>query len=774
MKMPFAILFLLLYFVSAQEQHPNIIFFLADDLGYGHLGSYGQKEIMTPRLDTMAGEGIRFTNAYAGSSVCAPSRSTLMTGQHTGHTRIRDNDFIPLLPEDFTVAEVLKRAGYTTGLIGKWGLGEFASSGVPNAQGFDYFYGYLNQNHAHNYYPEYLYHNNQKITLTGNLNGEKGEYSHDLFTQKAKDFIHSWRMEPFFLLIAYTIPHAFNEGNTNPVPSQDPYTEKPWPEEQKNVAAMITRMDTDVGEILDLLKTYGIDNKTIVFFSSDNGPHSEGGHDHNYHDANGPLRGKKRDLYEGGIRIPMIVRWSGTIEPGGTSSLLTASWDFLPTAANIASEPVSEGIDGISILPELLGYPQPTHDYLYWEMHKGGFKQAVRKGNWKGVHNNVSSSTELYDLSVDIGESNNVAGANLTIVAEIEDIFVNGRTPSPYWPTPEASVVPTCIISPPNGSIDVSAGSTITVTFSEAVRKTDDIVLDNNNVDAVITLKNGDANGTDIPFDATVNDSKTVIIVDPSDNFLSEQTVYVGIGARVLEDYVGNALEPISVTFTTEDITSFDLVYPYDDTIIILTRSNSLDTLYFAWNQSVNTSGDEVTYRRELTGDLPEYIRFIVTSDEETNSNMYKVPYHHIEHYMHEAGVELISGTWTIVATNGAVDVYAQNGPFTLTIDGSKLNIDDGELVPETFALHANYPNPFNPTTTISYDLPKRSLVTIGIYNLLGKQIKTLVNQSQDAGNKIAVWNGTDDLGRQVSAGVYLYRIQAGEFSQTRKMLLLK
>jgi arylsulfatase A-like enzyme len=774
MKMPFAILFLLLYFVSAQEQHPNIIFFLADDLGYGHLGSYGQKEIMTPRLDTMAGEGIRFTNAYAGSSVCAPSRSTLMTGQHTGHTRIRDNDFIPLLPEDFTVAEVLKRAGYTTGLIGKWGLGEFASSGVPNAQGFDYFYGYLNQNHAHNYYPEYLYHNNQKITLTGNLNGEKGEYSHDLFTQKAKDFIHSWRMEPFFLLIAYTIPHAFNEGNTNPVPSQDPYTEKPWPEEQKNVAAMITRMDTDVGEILDLLKTYGIDNKTIVFFSSDNGPHSEGGHDHNYHDANGPLRGKKRDLYEGGIRIPMIVRWSGTIEPGGTSSLLTASWDFLPTAANIASEPVSEGIDGISILPELLGYPQPTHDYLYWEMHKGGFKQAVRKGNWKGVHNNVSSSTELYDLSVDIGESNNVAGANLTIVAEIEDIFVNGRTPSPYWPTPEASVVPTCIISPPNGSIDVSAGSTITVTFSEAVRKTDDIVLDNNNVDAVITLKNGDANGTDIPFDATVNDSKTVIIVDPSDNFLSEQTVYVGIGARVLEDYVGNALEPISVTFTTEDITSFDLVYPYDDTIIILTRSNSLDTLYFAWNQSVNTSGDEVTYRRELTGDLPEYIRFIVTSDEETNSNMYKVPYHHIEHYMHEAGVELISGTWTIVATNGAVDVYAQNGPFTLTIDGSKLNIDDGELVPETFALHANYPNPFNPSTTISYDLPEQAQVMLKVYDMLGKQIKTLVNQSQDAGSKTTVWYGTDDLGRQVSAGVYLYQIQAGDFTQTRKMLLLK
>ena len=218
----------------------------------------------------------------------------------------------------------------------------------------------------------------------------------------------------------------------------------------------------------------------------------------------------------------------------------------------------------------------------------------------------------------------------------------------------------------------------------------------------------------------------------------------------------------------------FDLVYPLNDTTIILTRDNFLDTLYFAWNQSVDPGGDEVTYRREMTGDLPEYIRFIVESNEQTTTNMYKVPYHHIEHYMHEAGVELISGTWTIIATDGEIDVYAENGPFTLTIDGSKLNIADSDIIPETFALHGNYPNPFNPTTTISYDLPKWSQVTLGIYDLLGKQIKTLVNQSQDAGNKIAMWDGTDDLGRQVSAGVYLYQIKAGEFTQTRKMLLLK
>jgi hypothetical protein len=219
---------------------------------------------------------------------------------------------------------------------------------------------------------------------------------------------------------------------------------------------------------------------------------------------------------------------------------------------------------------------------------------------------------------------------------------------------------------------------------------------------------------------------------------------------------------------------SFDLVYPFPDTTIVLTRANFLDTLYFAWNQPASREGDELTYKRELTGDLPEYIRFIVTSDEETNTNMYKVPYHHIEDYMHTAGVELITGTWTIVANDGKYDVHAENGPFTLTIDGSKLEIADNDLIPETFALHANYPNPFNPTTTISYDLPEQSQITLGIYDILGKQIKTLINQSQDAGSKIAIWDGTDNLGRQVSAGVYLYQIQAGAFTQTRKMLLLK
>ena len=356
----------------------------------------------------------------------------------------------------------------------------------------------------------------------------------------------------------------------------------------------------------------------------------------------------------------------------------------------------------------------------------------------------------------------------------LEDLLDNSFEGASVTFSTEESL-PTVTFSPTNGSVDVSETSNITLTFSEAVRKIDDTALDDNNVDAVVTMKNGDANGTDIPFDATVNDGKTVITVNPTNNFLSEQTVYVAIKTGALEDFSNNSVGGASVTFIIEDIippSPFDLVYPLDSTTVVLTRDNFLDTLYFAWNQSVDSR--PVTYKRELTGDLPNYIRFIVESEKDSTTNMYKVPYHHIEHYMHEAGVELISGTWNIIATDGKYDVSATNGPFTLTIDGSKLNVNESDLVPESFALYANYPNPFNPTTTISYDLPEQAQVTLSIYDLLGKKIKTLVNQSQDAGNKIAMWDGTDEFGRQVSAGVYLYRIQAGEFTQTRKMLLLK
>ena len=339
------------------------------------------------------------------------------------------------------------------------------------------------------------------------------------------------------------------------------------------------------------------------------------------------------------------------------------------------------------------------------------------------------------------------------------------------------TIAPAIIWSPVDASTDVPVATNITITFNELVQNIDNTDLTNTNVDGLITLKSDDANGSDIAFDATIT-SNTVITINPANNFVSNHMVYAAIGAT-LEDFSDNVNTASSITFNTAFLNvaplPFDLVYPYDDMTIVLTRDNFLDTLYFAWNESVDPNGDIVAYRRELTGDLHNYIRFIGTSDNNNSTtNMYKVPYHHIEHYMHTAGVELISGTWTIVATDAKYNVYAENGPFTLTIDGVQLNINDNDLIPDEFALYANYPNPFNPTTTISYDLPDQAKVTLGIYDLLGKQIKTLINQSQDAGNKMAVWDGTDELGRPVSAGVYLYQIQAGEFTQTRKMLLLK
>ncbi|HEX30232.1 TPA: N-acetylgalactosamine-6-sulfatase, partial [Candidatus Poribacteria bacterium] len=291
------------------DRKPNIIFILADDLGYGDLGCYGQRLIETPNIDALAAEGIRFTQCYAGSTVCAPSRCALMTGFHTGHARVRGNKLIPLRPRDVTVAEILKGAGYTTAIIGKWGLGEPGTTGVPNLKGFDEWFGYLNQRRAHNYYPEYLWRNTEKYWIKGNMNGKKGVYSHDLFTEEALKFIRRNRGNPFFLYLAYTIPHANNElgrktGNGMEVPSDEPYSDRSWPQVEKNFAAMVTRMDRDVGRIVSLLKELGIDGETVIFFSSDNGPHREGGHDPKFFKSSGPLRGIKRDLYEGGIRVP--------------------------------------------------------------------------------------------------------------------------------------------------------------------------------------------------------------------------------------------------------------------------------------------------------------------------------------------------------------------------------------------------------------------------------------------------------------------------------------
>ena len=425
---------------------PNIIFILADDLGYGDLGCYGQRLIQTPNLDRMAAEGMRFTQCYAGSTVCAPSRCCLMTGLHTGHARVRGNKRVPLRPEDVTVADVLKGAGYTTALIGKWGLGEPGTSGVPNRQGFDEFFGYLNQGRAHNYYPEYLWRNEEKVAIEGNVESrdhrgvsiERKQYSHDLFTREALEFIERRKDEKFFLYLAYTIPHANNErgraeGDGMETPSYGPYADKPWANPQKGHAAMISRMDRDIGALFQKLRDLGLDENTIVFFSSDNGTHKEGGADPQFFTSSGPLRGYKRDLYEGGIRVPTMVRWPGNVEAGVVNEHAWGFWDFPATAAQLAGAAIPEGLDGISMLPTLLGNEQECHDSLYWEFHEGGFKRALRMGDWKAVSLGSDKPLELYDLSEDLGETNNVAEAHPEIVARIEHYLRTARTDSEHW-----------------------------------------------------------------------------------------------------------------------------------------------------------------------------------------------------------------------------------------------------------------------------------------------------------------------------------------------------
>lgn len=436
-----------------RKSKPNIIYILADDLGYGDLGCYGQRIIQTPEIDKMAAEGMRFTDHYAGSTVCAPSRCSLMTGLHTGHARVRGNADAPLLPEDVTVAELLKKAGYTTGLIGKWGLGEAGSSGVPNKKGFDYFFGYLNQIHAHNSYPDYLWRNDQKVPLDneieiiqegyakgiGSVARKKVTHSHDLFTEEALQFVKKNQAGPFFLYLAYTIPHANNEGIPMgqigmEVPDLDIYKDRDWPEAQKAHAAMITRMDRDIGRLIRKLKELNIDKNTLVIFTSDNGPHGEGGADSNFFNSNGPLRGQKRDIYEGGIRVPMIARWPGKIKAGAESNHVSAFWDFLPTACEAAGGAAPKSTDGVSFLPELTGKAQKAHDHLYWEFFEQGGRQAIRKGRWKAVKNKMSGNpeapVELYDLSSDLGEERNLASDYPDIARELAALMQSSRRPS--------------------------------------------------------------------------------------------------------------------------------------------------------------------------------------------------------------------------------------------------------------------------------------------------------------------------------------------------------
>lgn len=428
------------------KRPPNILFILADDLGYGDLGCYGQKIIQTPRLDQFAKQGMRFRQFYAGSTVCAPSRCALMTGLHTGHCRVRGNALVPLTPQDVTVATLLKRAGYVTGLIGKWGLGEPGTSGIPGLHGFDYFFGYLNQHHAHNYWPDYLWRNDTKVPLPDNVQAKpniaakKAVYSHDLFTEEALKFVEQHKDRPFLLYLAYTLPHANNErgkaeGNGMEIPSDEPYTKMPWPQAQKNHAAMITRLDHDVGRVLDRLRELGLDENTVVIFTSDNGPHREGGADPAFFNSSGGLRGIKRSLHEGGIRVPMLVRWIGKLPPDSTSDHIGAFWDFLPTACDLAGVKTPPGLDGISFLPAMFGKGDAKrHEFLYWEFHEGGFAQGVRMGDWKAVRKKASAPLEVYDLRTDRAEERDVAGQAPEVVARIEEYLRTARTESPHWP----------------------------------------------------------------------------------------------------------------------------------------------------------------------------------------------------------------------------------------------------------------------------------------------------------------------------------------------------
>jgi arylsulfatase A-like enzyme len=446
------------------SQKPNIVFILADDLGYGDLSCYGQKHFQTPNLDKMAAGGILFTQHYSGTTVCAPSRSSLMTGQHTGHTPIRGNKGWkpegqwPMKESAFTVAEMLKKAGYTTGAFGKWGLGFIETEGDPNKQGFDEFYGFNCQSLAHNYFPGHLWNNHEKIILEGNTGDKFQQYAPELIHQQALQFIEKNKAKPFFLYYPSTIPHAellLPEENLAEFrgkflpekeykgagPGDSNFREGPYgtqAESHAAFAAMVTLLDKQVGEILAKLKELGLEKNTLVIFSSDNGPHLEGGADPDYFDSNGPLKGYKRDLYEGGMRVPMIAFWEGKIVAGSKSEHISAFWDFLPTVAEITGVKAPENIDGISYLPALLGKEQKQHDYLYWEFHELKGRQAVRKGDWKLVRYNVfepeNATTELYNLKADIGEQNNVAGQNPEVVKELLKLMKSARTENEDFP----------------------------------------------------------------------------------------------------------------------------------------------------------------------------------------------------------------------------------------------------------------------------------------------------------------------------------------------------
>lgn len=462
---------------SLAQQKPNIIYILADDMGYGDLGCYGQKQIRTPNIDALATAGMLFTQHYAGAPVCSPSRAVLMTGRDVGHARIRGNyengpfgfgAGLELRDSDITLGEILRERGYATAVIGKWGMGVETTSGEPGRQGFDYSYGFLNQGHAHYQFPEYLYRNGQRFDLPENKADGRRSYSNNLFTEEALNFVATHKNEPFFLYLAYTTPHAelLVPEDTIFASYRGRFEETPF---VKNVqggakadnfgaynsqafpnaayAACITHLDMSIGRIIALLKQQGLYENTLVIFSSDNGPSREGGANPAYFSSSGGLRGMKRDVYEGGIRVPMIAVWPGRIKGGASTDHISGFQDLMPTLADVSGQPLSQTIptEGISFYPLLIGKKekQLNHPYLYWEFHEGRTTtQALRRGDWKAVRQAPDAAIEIYNLARDRAEKNNLAAQQPALVKTFEALFKKARTDHELWPLKTTRGVP--------------------------------------------------------------------------------------------------------------------------------------------------------------------------------------------------------------------------------------------------------------------------------------------------------------------------------------------
>jgi len=455
----------------AENRPPNIIYILADDLGYNDLGCYGQKLIQTPEIDAMAKEGIRFTQHYTGAPVCAPARAVLMTGMHTGHTTVRGNSQnpdgegqMPLPKDEMTFAKLLQNNGYATAFYGKWGLGNVGTIGDPLKRGFDTYCGYLDQVLAHNAFPEFLIEDGEKIMLDnevaylsedawhkglGSVSTEKYTFSQEIFIEKALSYIDAHQDEPFFLYLPVIIPHDNGEapvGERMEVPHDGDYAVTSWSSDAKSYAAAISWLDRDVGRILDRLRELGIAENTLVVFTSDNGPVNKASGYTEHFDSNGKLRGYKRDLYEGGIRVPFIAWWPGTIEAGIESPHISAFWDFFPTVCDLAGIETPDEVDGISMLPALIGEDQPAHDYLYWEFpitwegNGNGYQVAIRQGKWKGIRvdllNNPEAPVQLYNLDEDPSESDDLASRYPEKAEELKMLMEASHEPSPFFPSP--------------------------------------------------------------------------------------------------------------------------------------------------------------------------------------------------------------------------------------------------------------------------------------------------------------------------------------------------